>query len=108
VLTQDIEASCECPYDPSNDLVKRSTKSACTDDVSVVGMDGLPVAAFTNRGLTSVAMLLTEMAGTMIERAISRSMQPDLPAADFLFQPALIARQSVAKPSRAKKAASST
>jgi DNA-binding LacI/PurR family transcriptional regulator len=71
-------------------------------------MDGLPVAAFTNRGLTSVAMLLTEMAGTMIERAISRSMQPDLPAADFLFQPALIARQSVAKPSRAKKAASST
>jgi hypothetical protein len=48
------------------------------------------------------------MAGTMIERAISRSMQPDLPAADFLFQPALIARQSVAKPSRAKKAASST
>jgi DNA-binding LacI/PurR family transcriptional regulator len=77
------------------------------DDVSVVGMDGLSVAAFTNPALTSVAMPLTEMAGTMVERAIARSMQPDLPAADFLFQPTLIVRQSVAKPARAKKATSS-
>jgi DNA-binding LacI/PurR family transcriptional regulator len=78
------------------------------DDVSVVGMDGLSVAAFVSPGLTSVAMPLAEMAGTMVERAIARSTQPDLPAADFLFQPTLIARQSVAKPSRAKKATSST
>jgi DNA-binding LacI/PurR family transcriptional regulator len=76
------------------------------DDVSVVGMDGLSVAAFVNPGLTSVAMPLAEMAGTMVERAISRSTQPDLPAADFLFQPTLIARQSVARPARAKKATS--
>ncbi|SAL48479.1 ribose operon repressor [Caballeronia udeis] len=78
------------------------------NDISVVGMDGLSVAAFTNPGLTSIAMPLTEMAGTMVERAIARSTQPDLPAADFLFQPTLIARQSVGKPPRAKKATSST
>jgi DNA-binding LacI/PurR family transcriptional regulator len=69
-------------------------------------MDGLSVAAFVNPGLTSVAMPLTEMIGTMVERAIARSTQPGLPAADFLFQPALIVRQAVAKPSRAKKATS--
>jgi DNA-binding LacI/PurR family transcriptional regulator len=77
------------------------------EHVSVVGMDGLSVAAFVSPGLTSVAMPLAEMAETMVERAIARSTQPDLPAADFLFQPTLIARQSVAKPSRAKKATSS-
>jgi len=71
-------------------------------------MDGLSVAAFTNPGLTSVAIPLMELAGTTVERAVSRLTQPDLPAGDFLFQPTLIARQSVAKPSRAKKAVSST
>jgi DNA-binding LacI/PurR family transcriptional regulator len=78
------------------------------EDVSVVGMDGLPIAAFVNPGLTSVAMPLAEMAGAMVERAIERSTQPDLPPSDFLFQPTLIARQSVAVPARAKKARPST
>jgi len=73
------------------------------EDVSIVGMDGLPIAAFVNPGLTSVAMPLADMASAMVERAIERSTQPDLPPADFVSQPALIARQSVAAPARAKK-----
>jgi len=77
-------------------------------DVSVVGMDGLPIAGFVNPGLTSIAMPLAEMAGAMVERAIERSTHPDLPPSDFLFQPTLISRQSVAAPARARKARTTT
>lgn len=76
------------------------------EDVSVIGMDGLQVSGFVNPGLTSVAMPLAEMADAMVERAIQRSTNPDLPPSDFLFQPVLIARQSVAAPARARKTAS--
>lgn len=74
------------------------------DDVSVVGMDGLSVSAYVNPGLTSIVMPLTEMADAMVDRAVERSKAPDLPPSDFLFQPTLIARASVAKPPRAKRA----
>jgi DNA-binding LacI/PurR family transcriptional regulator len=74
------------------------------EDLSVVGMDGLSIAAFTNPSLTSVAMPLAEMADAMVRRAVERSRQPELPAVNLMFQPTLIARHSVARPCTEKGA----
>jgi len=71
------------------------------DDMSIIGMDGLPIAAFVNPGLTSVAMPLGAMADAMVERAIARSTQPDLPPFNALFKTELVERQSVAPPNAA-------
>lgn len=68
------------------------------EDVSVVGMDGLSIAAFTNPALTSVSMPITEMADAMVQRAVDRSLQPGQRPVNFIFQPVLIDRQSVASP----------
>jgi DNA-binding LacI/PurR family transcriptional regulator len=68
------------------------------EDISVIGMDGLPIAAFVNPGLTSVAMPLDAMAGAMVERVIARARQPDLPPLNALFETSLIERQSVMPP----------
>jgi len=73
------------------------------DDISVVGMDGLSIAAFTNPSLTSMAMPLSEMADAMVQRAVERSRQAahpgqSAPAVNLVFQPTLIARHSVARP----------
>ena len=70
-------------------------------DVSVVGMDGLAIAAFFNPGLTSLAMPLDEMAGALVSRAVERSRQATLAPVHLTFQPTLIARQSVAGPAAA-------
>jgi DNA-binding LacI/PurR family transcriptional regulator len=74
------------------------------EDISVVGMDGLSIAAFSNPSLTSVAMPLTEMADAMVRRAVERSRQTDLHPANLIFQPTLVARHSVTTPARDKKA----
>jgi DNA-binding LacI/PurR family transcriptional regulator len=68
------------------------------EDVSVVGMDGLSIAAFTNPGLTSVSMPLSEMADAMVQRAVERSRQPGQRPVNFIFEPVLVDRQSVANP----------
>lgn len=68
------------------------------EDISVVGMDGLSIAAFTNPGLTSVVMPLHEMADAMVQRAVDRSRQPEQRPVNFIFQPTLVDRQSVARP----------
>lgn len=67
-------------------------------DVSVVGMDGLSIAAFTNPGLTSVSMPLDAMADAMVQRVVERSQQLELPPINMIFQPDLVGRQSVAAP----------
>lgn len=67
-------------------------------DVSVVGMDGLSIAAFTNPGLTSVSMPLDAMADAMVQRVVERSQQIELPPINMIFQPDLVGRQSVAAP----------
>jgi DNA-binding LacI/PurR family transcriptional regulator len=67
-------------------------------DVSVVGMDGLSIAAFTNPGLTSVSMPLDAMADAMVQRVVERSQQLELPPINMIFQPDLVGRQSVASP----------
>jgi DNA-binding LacI/PurR family transcriptional regulator len=70
------------------------------EDVSVVGMDDLSIAAFTKPGLTTVAMPLAAMADAMVQRAIGRVSQPDMVPGSFIFQPALVERHSVAAPAR--------
>ena len=72
------------------------------EDISIIGMDGLPIAAFVNPGLTSVAMPLGDMANAMVERAIARSTQHDLPPFNALFKTNLVERHSVAPPNRAR------
>lgn len=67
-------------------------------DVSVVGMDGLSIAAFINPGLTSVSMPLDAMADAMVQRAVDRSRQLEQPPVNLIFQPDLVERQSVASP----------
>lgn len=67
-------------------------------DISVVGMDGLSIAAFTNPGLTSVSMPLDAMADAMVQRVVERSRQLELPPINMIFQPDLVGRQSVAAP----------
>jgi DNA-binding LacI/PurR family transcriptional regulator len=78
------------------------------DDISVVGMDGLSISAFVNPGLTSVAMPLSVMADAMVERAIARSMQSDLPSSNAVFKTTLVTRQSVAAPNAVDRNTPST
>lgn len=73
-------------------------------DISVVGMDGLAMAAFSNPGLTTVAMPLKTMAETMVERAVERALAPSQPPLNLTFEPSLIVRQSVAAPGSATEA----
>jgi DNA-binding LacI/PurR family transcriptional regulator len=67
-------------------------------DVSVVGMDNIPVAEYVWPPLTTVAMPVQEVAETMVEQAISRIHSPDNAPREFSFPPRLIQRQSVATP----------
>jgi DNA-binding LacI/PurR family transcriptional regulator len=68
------------------------------DDVSVVGMDDLFLDPLITPALTSVGMPLVEMARTMVERVMIRLADPGVPTAEFLFEPRLAQRQSVAAP----------
>jgi len=68
------------------------------DDVSVVGMDNLFLGPLITPALSSVGLPLAEMARVMVERVISRLDKPDVPTAEFLFEPELAERSSVAAP----------
>ena len=67
-------------------------------DVSVVGSDDLFLAPRLNPPLTSVRLPFAEMARCMVERLVARISDPGIPAHEFLFQPTLVSRQSVARP----------
>jgi len=67
-------------------------------DISVLGMDDMFLGALITPALTSVGMPLPEMARTMVERVISRLADPQIPTAEFLFEPTLAKRRSVAAP----------
>ena len=73
-------------------------------EVSVIGMDGLFLAALTCPALTTVQLPVPEMAQTIVERVIGRLARAGRPAeaemapAEFLFAPRLIERLSVAPP----------
>ena len=73
-------------------------------EVSVIGMDGLFLAALTCPALTTVQLPVPEMAQTIVDRVIGRLAQSGRPGtaelvpAEFLFAPRLVERLSVAPP----------
>ena len=68
------------------------------DDVSIVGMDGLFLASLMSPGLTTVQLPVPAMARTIVERLIARLNDASIKPAEFLFEPELVQRGTVAKP----------
>lgn len=66
-------------------------------DVSVVGMDDVFLSALMSPALTTVRLPVAEMAQTMVERVIRRLADPTIPTGEFMFQPSLVVRASVAR-----------
>ena len=73
----------------------RDAGLAVPRDVSVIGIDGLFLASLVTPPLTTVQLPVAEMATTMVERVIRRLADPGIAAGEFLFQPTLVARDSV-------------
>jgi DNA-binding LacI/PurR family transcriptional regulator len=69
-------------------------------DLSVVGMDGIPLGAFAAPPLTTVKLPLPELARTMVDRIMLRLRKPETTPAEFRFAPTLLVRGSVAPPPR--------
>jgi len=67
-------------------------------DVSVVGIDGLFLSALMNPGLTTVRLPVPQMARKLVERVLGRMADPSVEPDEFIFQPDLIERDSVAEP----------
>lgn len=78
----------------------REAGLAVPADVSIVGMDGLFLSALTCPGLTTVRLPVPEMARTIVERVIGRLADPGIAPGEFLFQPDLVERESVAAPGK--------
>lgn len=76
-------------------------------DVSVVGMDDVFLSALMHPALTTVRLPVRDMARTMVERVISRLADPAIPTGEFMFQPGLMVRASVAAPGRKNSQSSS-
>ena len=76
------------------------------EDVSVVGIDDVFLAALMQPALTSVRLPVPDMAKTIVERVMSRLADRALPTGEFMFPPSLMKRASVAAPKRQATAAS--
>jgi DNA-binding LacI/PurR family transcriptional regulator len=72
------------------------------EDISVVGFDDIPLAAFAVPALTTVRMPVGEMAQTAVREAIAQvgDVSTDREVKTFLFRPTLIVRDSCASPGR--------
>jgi DNA-binding LacI/PurR family transcriptional regulator len=76
--------------------------------VSVVGIDDLFLSALINPAITTIRPPVPAMAALMVDRIMARLADPATPAAEFLFPPTLVTRQSVATrpaPSRSARRA---
>jgi DNA-binding LacI/PurR family transcriptional regulator len=67
-------------------------------DMSVVGMDGIPLGAYTAPPLTTIRLPLPDLARTMVDRIMLRLKQPNTKPDEFRFSSTLLQRQSVAAP----------
>lgn len=67
-------------------------------DASVIGMDDIALSALVSPAVTSIRLPLTAMAETMVDRIISRLGDSGIATGEFLFQPALVTRESVSVP----------
>jgi len=69
-------------------------------DLSVIGYDNLPVAAWIGPGLTTVNQPLRDMAGTATRMLLDLARGVDPPASRIDFVTELIVRESTAPPTR--------
>ena len=74
----------------------RDAGLAVPQDVSVVGIDNVFLSTLMHPAMTSVRLPVPEMAAVMVERVMSRLADPSIPTQEFIFQPTLVARESVA------------
>lgn len=72
-------------------------------DISVVGMDGIPLGAYTAPRLTTIKLPTPELARTMVDRIMLRLAEPQTPPGEFRFSSSLLVRDSVAPPRAAAK-----
>jgi DNA-binding LacI/PurR family transcriptional regulator len=75
------------------------------EDMSVVGIDDLYLSSLFRPALTSVRQPLPAMARTMVERVIARLADPTIPVAEFLFEPEIMLRETVARPAQVVRTA---
>ena len=66
-------------------------------DVSVVGIDNVFLSTLMHPAMTSVRLPVPEMAQVMVERVMRRLADPTIATQEFIFQPSLISRDSVAR-----------
>jgi DNA-binding LacI/PurR family transcriptional regulator len=74
----------------------RDAGLAVPDDVSVIGIDNVFLSTLMHPAMTSVRLPIPEMAQVMVERVMSRLDDPTIPTQEFIFQPTLVPRGSVA------------
>ncbi len=67
------------------------------DDVSVVGIDDMFLAAILEPGITTIRLPLQAMARTMVNRIVYRLGNPRAATETFTFTPELVVRGSVAQ-----------
>lgn len=73
----------------------REAGVAVPGEISVVGIDNIPLSGLVWPALTSVMPPLAEMAQVMVERLLQRVGDPTLIHEEFIFPPTLVSRQSV-------------
>jgi DNA-binding LacI/PurR family transcriptional regulator len=74
----------------------RDAGVAVPSEISVVGIDDLFLSSLVSPAISSIRPPVPEMAALMVERIMTRLAKPSIPPAEFLFQPTLVARQTVA------------
>ena len=75
----------------------RDAGLAVPEDVSVIGIDNVFLSTLMHPAMTSVRLPVPEMAQVMVERVMSRLADPAIATQEFIFQPTLVSRDSVAR-----------
>ena len=65
------------------------------EDISVIGIDNIPLTDLVQPPMSSVIPPLTDMVNMMMQRLLMRIENPKLKPEEFLFTPGLISRKSV-------------
>ena len=73
----------------------RDARIRIPEDISVIGIDNIPLADLVQPPLSSIIPPLPEMVNTMMKRLLMRIENPQLAPEEYLFTPTLISRQSV-------------